>query len=92
MNGILGAASGGMLAGGIIITIFLLFILFIVLIGIAARYKKCPSDQVLVIFGKTRGDKAARCIHGGAAFIWDGLSVPADWRPDPAQCRCLSTG
>ena len=70
MNGILGAASGGMLAGGIIITIFLLFILFIVLIGIAARYKKCPSDQVLVIFGKTRGDKAARCIHGGAAFIW----------------------
>lgn len=70
MNGILGVASGGMLAGGIIITIFLLFILFIVLIGIAARYKKCPSDQVLVIFGKTRGDKAARCIHGGAAFIW----------------------
>ena len=70
MSGILGAASGGMLAGGIIITIFLLFILFIVLIGIAARYKKCPSDQVLVIFGKTRGDKAARCIHGGAAFIW----------------------
>ena len=64
------AAGGGVLAGGIIITIFLLFILFIVLIGIAARYKKCPSDQVLVIFGKTRGDKAARCIHGGAAFIW----------------------
>ena len=63
------AAGGGVLAGGIIITIFLLFILFIVLIGIAARYKKCPSDQVLVIFGKTRGDKAARCIHGGAAFI-----------------------
>ena len=70
MNWILGAASGGLLAGGIIITIFLLFILFIILIGIAARYKKCPSDQVLVIFGKTRGDKAARCIHGGAAFIW----------------------
>ena len=64
------ASGGGVLAGGIIITIFLLFILFIVLIGIAARYKKCPSDQVLVIFGKTRGDKAARCIHGGAAFIW----------------------
>ena len=63
------ASSGGFLAGGILVTIFLLFILFIVLIGIAARYKKCPSDQVLVIFGKTKGDKAARCIHGGAAFI-----------------------
>ena len=69
MNLIL-ASSGGFLAGGILVTIFLLFILFIVLIGIAARYKKCPSDQVLVIFGKTKGDKAARCIHGGAAFIW----------------------
>ena len=56
-------------AGGIIITVFLLFILFVVLIGVATRYKKCPSDQVLVIYGKTRGDKAARCIHGGAAFV-----------------------
>lgn len=26
----------------------------------------------------------------GAAFIWDGLSVPTDWRPDPAQCRCFT--
>ena len=56
-------------AGGIIITVFLLFILFVVVIGVATRYKKCPSDQVLVIYGKTRGDKAARCIHGGAAFV-----------------------
>ena len=62
-------AQGSMVAGGIIITIFILFILFVTLVGVASRYKKCPSDQVLVIYGKTGGNRAARCIHGGAAFI-----------------------
>ena len=38
-------------------------------IGVATRYKKCPSDQVLVIYGKTRGDKACPVHHGGAAFV-----------------------
>ena len=36
---------------------------------IASRYKKCPSDRIMVIYGKTGGAKASRCIHGGAAFI-----------------------
>ena len=62
-------AQGSMVAGGIIITIFILFILFVTLVGVASRYKKCPSDQVLVIYGKTGGHRAAKCIHGGAAFI-----------------------
>ena len=37
-------------------------------------------------------EQAEECTPAecGAAFIWDGLSVPADWRPDPAQCRCFS--
>jgi flotillin len=35
----------------------------------ASRYKRCPSNRILVIFGKTnRG--ASKCVHGGAAFIW----------------------
>ncbi|NLH50232.1 MAG: flotillin family protein [Myxococcales bacterium] len=39
------------------------------------RYKRCPSDKILVIYGKTGKDasgqaRAARCIHGGAAFVW----------------------
>ena len=39
------------------------------------RYKRCPSDKILVIYGKTGTDesgkpRSARCIHGGAAFIW----------------------
>jgi len=33
------------------------------------RYKRCPSDKVLVIYGRT-GQGSAKCIHGGAAFVW----------------------
>ena len=34
------------------------------------RYKKCPSDRIMIIYGKTGGNQAARCIHGGAKFVW----------------------
>jgi len=43
---------------------------FVTLIILASRYKKCPSDKVMVIYGKTGGTKASKCIHGGAAFVW----------------------
>ncbi len=46
----------------------------IVLLGTAAywasRYKKCPSNKVLVVYGKIRGEKSAKTLHGGGAFIW----------------------
>ena len=34
-----------------------------------SRYKRCPSNRVLVIYGKT-GRGAAKCVHGGASFVW----------------------
>ncbi|MEE9362521.1 MAG: SPFH domain-containing protein [Cellulophaga sp.] len=46
--------------------VFFIFILFVVLIR---RYKRCPSDRILVVYGKVSGGKSAKCIHGGAAFI-----------------------
>ena len=44
-------------------------VLFSLIIMLAKRYKRCPSNRVLVIFGKTAGGNAAKCVHGGAAFI-----------------------
>lgn len=49
-------------------------VLVVLIIGILSRYRKCPSDKVLVIYGKVGSDKngdsrSAKCIHGGAAFI-----------------------
>ena len=52
---------------GIIIAILFIFILFITLIK---RYKRCPSDRILVVYGKVGGGESAKCIHGGAAFIF----------------------
>ena len=36
---------------------------------VARQYRRCPSNRVLVIFGKVGGEKTARCVHGGGAFI-----------------------
>jgi len=45
-------------------------ILFIILVTLATRYKKCPSDRILVVYGRVGSGKSAQCYHGGAAFIW----------------------
>ena len=55
----------------VVIAVFLFTMLLVVL----ARYRRCPSDKVLVIYGKVGTNKdgttrSAKCIHGGAAFIW----------------------
>lgn len=55
------------IVGGIL---FLLVLFFAML----RRYKRCPSDQILVVYGRVGkgqdGNRSAKCIHGGAAFIW----------------------
>ncbi len=36
----------------------------------ASRYVRCPSDRILVVYGRTRSGQAANCIHGGGVFVW----------------------
>ncbi|QXP60403.1 flotillin family protein [Olleya sp. HaHaR_3_96] len=43
--------------------------IFLFLIVLVRRYKRCPSDRILVVYGKVGGGQSAKCIHGGAAFI-----------------------
>lgn len=43
---------------------------FIIMISFIRRYKRCPSDRILVVYGKVGNGNSAKCIHGGAAFIW----------------------
>lgn len=58
----------------IIIAVGVIF-LFVIFIGIIRRYKRCPSDRILVVYGRvgskkgSDGGRSAKCIHGGAAFI-----------------------
>ncbi|MBD0831079.1 flotillin family protein [Aestuariibaculum sediminum] len=60
-------AFGFGLPMAVIAAIMFIFVFFIVLIR---RYKRCPSDRILVVYGKVAGGQSAKCIHGGAAFIF----------------------
>ncbi|HPS84606.1 MAG TPA: SPFH domain-containing protein [Bacteroidales bacterium] len=57
----------------ILIGVSALFV-FLMIVAPIRRYKRCPSDRVMVVFGKIGsgpdGHRSAKCIHGGAAFIW----------------------
>lgn len=52
----------GIIIAGLIVLFILTFLVFI------ARYKRCPSDKILVIYGKT-GSGSAKTLAGGAAFV-----------------------
>lgn len=56
------------------VSLLLLFLAFLLVVFIIKRYKRCPSDKLLVIYGKVgkaKGEtRAAKVIHGGAAFVW----------------------
>src|SRR5271170_1130376 len=52
---------------GLIIGIALL--IFGTVIAFLTRYKRCPSDRILVIYGRVGEGRSARCMHGGAAFV-----------------------
>ncbi|MEM9679154.1 MAG: SPFH domain-containing protein [Bacteroidota bacterium] len=55
--------------GGPMALIFGVLFIFLILIVLIKRYKRCPSDRILVVYGKVGGGQSAKCIHGGAAFI-----------------------
>ena len=50
-----------------IVGIVVLVVLFAAVIN---RYRRCPSDKILVIYGGSASKKSAKCVHGGGAFVW----------------------
>ena len=51
-----------------LIVVPVLLVLFFVTF-LARQYRRCPSNRILVIYGKVTGQRAAKCIHGGGAFV-----------------------
>jgi flotillin len=51
-------------------SVFLAVFLYVLIIFLESRYKRCASKQILVVYGKVGGGKSSRCLHGGGAFIW----------------------
>ncbi|MCC8173596.1 MAG: flotillin family protein [Odoribacter sp.] len=71
-------------------------VLFVTFAAILSRYKRCPSDKILVVYGKTGKNKeggmsSARCIHGGAAFIWPVFQSYAFLDLTPISIECNLT-
>lgn len=63
--------SGGGIAG---IVVAIVLVLTSIILVFLTRYKKCPSDKIMVIYGKIGKNsdgttRSAKCIHGGAAFV-----------------------
>ena len=44
-------------------------VIFVMIAAVIRRYRRCPSDKILVVYGKTGGG-SAKCIHGGGKFVW----------------------
>src|ERR1700678_2218407 len=48
---------------------FLLFI-FSTIFFLAKLYRRCPSNKVLVVYGRVSGSKTVQCYHGGGRIVW----------------------
>ena len=59
----------------------LVFILVISMV--VSRYRRCPSNRVLVIYGRVGTNKAAKCLHGGGTFVWPLIQDYAYLNLDP---------
>ena len=78
----LGAAStpslGSFWLWVVVILAFLVASAFGIMSMLARRYKRCPSNRVLVVYGRSRQGAPAQCLHGGARFVWP-LFEAYDW-------------
>ncbi|MCC7013072.1 MAG: flotillin family protein [Planctomycetes bacterium] len=58
-------------SGGVIVGIGLaLLFAFSFMLMLVTRYRRCPSNKILVIYGKVAKGESSRCLHGGGSFVW----------------------
>ena len=53
----------------ILIPLAIALVLFSLFVAFSRRYKRCPSNRILVIYGKTSAGRTAKTLHGGGAFV-----------------------
>jgi len=75
--------GGAIFYAAIAVCAALIFFSFVVLL--VKRYRRCPSNRILVIYGKAGGGKAVKCIHGGATFVWPLIQDHAYLSLEPIQ-------
>ena len=56
---------------GMPVIIAAVVVVVVLFTAIVNRYRRCPSDKILVIYGGSSANKkSAKCVHGGGAFVW----------------------
>ena len=69
----------------IAIAVMATLVIFSFMLLVIKRYRRCPSNQILVVYGKVGGGQSARCMHGGGAFEWPLIQNYAYLSLDPLQ-------
>ena len=69
-----------LILGLCVAAVFFTFVMLLV-----KRYRRCPSNRVLVIYGRAGGGKAVKCLNGGATFVWPLLQDFAYLSLEPIQ-------
>lgn len=45
-------------------------VMFFTIGFISSRYRRCPSDKILVVYGRVQKGRSSKTIHGGGTFVW----------------------
>ena len=64
------------LDGGFLLTLVFFGLILVFAFGfilIVTRYKRCASDEILVVYGRVSGGGSSRCIHGGGTMVWPNI-------------------
>jgi flotillin len=54
----------------VLAVVVFIILMFFAVVFMTTRYKRCPSDKVLVLSGRVGKGLSSRCMHGGGAFVW----------------------
>jgi flotillin len=53
----------------IVVVGLIVFLFIVTLLTLLSRYRMCPPDRVLVVYGKLGSGQSSRCYHGGSTFV-----------------------
>ncbi len=74
-------------SGGLMIALVVAGVLIALSLGLflVTRFKRCPSNRILVVYGKTGKGQSSKCLHGGGTFVFPVIQAFDYLELDPIQ-------
>ena len=69
----------------ILTALAVVLVVFALVVAFARRYKRCPSNRILVIYGRSKEGRVSRTLHGGGTLVWPLLEDFEYLSLDPMQ-------